>query len=101
MVDMRFVKPLDEQLLHQLAQTHDAFVTIEEGSIMGGAGSAVLEYFSSREIVCAVLQLGLSDQFIDHGEQTALLKSLGLDASGIENAIRERFPVVHAQGKCA
>lgn len=101
MVDMRFVKPLDEQLLHQLAQTHDAFVTIEEGSIMGGAGSAVLEYFSSREMVCAVLQLGLPDQFIDHGEQTALLKSLGLDASGIENAIRERFPVVHAQGKCA
>lgn len=101
MVDMRFVKPLDEQLLHQLAQTHDAFVTIEEGSIMGGAGSAVLEYFSSQEIACAVLQLGLPDRFIDHGEQAVLLKSLGLDAFGLENAIRTRFPETHAQGKCA
>lgn len=101
MVDMRFVKPLDEQLLHQLAQTHDAFVTIEEGSIMGGAGSAVLEYFSSQEIVCAVLQLGLPDRFIDHGEQAVLLKTLGLDAFGLENAIRTRFPEAHAQGKFA
>lgn len=101
MVDMRFVKPLDEQLLRQLAQTHDAFVTIEEGSIMGGAGSAVLEYFSSQELVCAVLQLGLPDRFIDHGEQAALLKSLGLDAPGIENAVRARFPAVQVQGKCA
>ncbi|CAM5417754.1 1-deoxy-D-xylulose-5-phosphate synthase [Eoetvoesiella caeni] len=101
MVDMRFVKPIDEQLLRQLAQTHDAFVTIEEGSIMGGAGSAVLEYFSSQELACAVLQLGLPDRFIDHGEQAALLKSLGLDALGIESAVRARFPAVQVHGKCA
>ncbi|HEY9281275.1 MAG TPA: 1-deoxy-D-xylulose-5-phosphate synthase [Eoetvoesiella sp.] len=90
-VDMRFVKPLDEALLKTLAATHDAFVTLEEAAIMGGAGSAVLEYFSAQAIERPVLQLGLPDLFIDHGEQAALLKSYGLDASGIENSIRSRF----------
>lgn len=90
-VDMRFVKPLDTELLSELARTHDAFVTIEEGVVMGGAGSAVLEYFSAQDIVCPVLQLGLPDMFIDHGDQAALLKQQGLDATGIENSIRTRF----------
>ncbi|UYO92616.1 1-deoxy-D-xylulose-5-phosphate synthase [Pollutimonas sp. M17] len=91
LVDMRFVKPLDEALLQSLAETHQAFVSVEEASIMGGAGSAVLEFFSRRGIVRPMLQLGLPDQFIDHGEQSAILSDLGLDAAGIERSIRERF----------
>jgi len=91
LVDMRFVKPLDEALLQSLAETHQAFVSVEEASVMGGAGSAVLEFFSRRGIVRPMLQLGLPDQFIDHGEQAAILSDLGLDAAGIERSIRERF----------
>lgn len=91
LVDMRFVKPLDEALLAELAESHEAFVTIEEAAIMGGAGSAVLEYFSRARILHPVLQLGLPDEFIDHGDQKAILSSLGLDAVGIEAAVRQRF----------
>ncbi|MFW7339966.1 1-deoxy-D-xylulose-5-phosphate synthase [Pollutimonas sp. H1-120] len=89
--DMRFVKPLDEALLQSLADTHQAFVTVEDASIMGGAGSAVLEFFSRQNIARPVLQLGLPDRFIDHGEQAAILSELGLDGAGIERSIRERF----------
>lgn len=91
LVDMRFVKPIDEALLSELAETHEAFVTIEEAAIMGGAGSAVLEYFSRAGILRSVLQLGLPDSFIDHGDQKAILSDLGLDAVGIEAAVRQRF----------
>ena len=91
LVDMRFVKPLDEALLEELAETHQAFVTIEEAAIMGGAGSAVLEYFSRQGICLPVLQLGLPDRFIDHGDQAAILSELGLDGVGIEHSLRERF----------
>lgn len=91
LVDMRFVKPIDEVLLSELAQTHEAFVTVEEAAIMGGAGSAVLEYFSRAGILRSVLQLGLPDSFIDHGDQKAILSDLGLDAAGIEAAVRQRF----------
>src|SRR5690606_8851798 len=90
-VDMRFVKPLDEALVQELASTHEAFVTIEEGAIMGGAGSAVQECLNAREIVMPVLQLGLPDRFIDHGEQAALLSGLGLDAAGILKTVRQRW----------
>jgi 1-deoxy-D-xylulose-5-phosphate synthase len=90
--DMRFVKPLDEELVLSLAESHEAFVTLEEASIMGGAGSAVLEFLNARALQIPVLQLGLPDQFIDHGDQAALLRELELDADGIERAIRERFP---------
>ena len=91
LVDMRFVKPLDEALLDELGETHQAFVTIEEAAIMGGAGSAVLEYFSRKGVCPPVLQLGLPDRFIDHGDQAAILRELGLDAQGIERSLRERF----------
>jgi 1-deoxy-D-xylulose-5-phosphate synthase len=90
-VDMRFVKPLDDSLLRQLAQTHQAFVTVEEAAIMGGAGSAVLEFFSQEGCTNPVLQLGLPDQFIDHGDQAAILAELGLDAHGIKKSIQERY----------
>lgn len=91
LVDMRFVKPLDEALLAELAETHQAFVTVEEAAIMGGAGSAVLEYFSRQGICLPVLQLGLPDRYIDHGDQAAILSELGLDGTGIEQSLRERF----------
>ncbi|HEY9459367.1 MAG TPA: 1-deoxy-D-xylulose-5-phosphate synthase [Paralcaligenes sp.] len=98
LVDMRFVKPLAGALLQTLAATHDAFVTLEEAAVMGGAGSAVLEYLCANAIGIPVLQLGLPDRFIDHGEQAVLLEGLGLNAAGIEASIRARFPVpqVHA-----
>ncbi|ARP82574.1 1-deoxy-D-xylulose-5-phosphate synthase [Bordetella genomosp. 8] len=89
--DMRFVKPLDEALVHELATGHDALVTVEEGAIMGGAGSAVCEALNAAGINLPVLQLGLPDRFIDHGEQQALLAGVGLDAPGIEAAVRARF----------
>ncbi len=89
--DMRFVKPIDHQLIDELAASHDALVTLEEGAIMGGAGSAVLEHLSAQGIQVPVLQLGLPDEFIDHGDQAALLKMYGLDAEGITTSIRQRF----------
>ncbi|MGB6155400.1 1-deoxy-D-xylulose-5-phosphate synthase [Castellaniella sp.] len=96
LVDMRFVKPLDESLLSQLATSHQLFVTLEEAAIMGGAGSAVTEYFHREAIMRSVLQLGLPDEFIDHGDQKAILASLGLDAQGIEASIRQRLQGNHS-----
>lgn len=93
--DMRFVKPIDRELILDLVARHDAIVTVEEASIMGGAGSAVTELLHQEGITVPVLQLGLPDQFIDHGDQAALLAGLGLDATGIERSIRARFPVRH------
>ncbi|CAM4102545.1 1-deoxy-D-xylulose-5-phosphate synthase [Bordetella muralis] len=89
--DMRFVKPIDRELILDLAARHDALVTLEEAAIMGGAGSAVTELLNQEGVQVPVLQLGLPDQFIDHGDQAALLAGVGLDATGIENAIRARF----------
>ena len=91
-VDMRFVKPLDTELVLQMVAEHPrGLVTIEEGCLMGGAGSAVAEALSANAIVCPVLHLGLPDMFIDHGEQAALLAGIGLDAGGIERSIRKRY----------
>jgi 1-deoxy-D-xylulose-5-phosphate synthase len=90
-VDMRFVKPLDQDLVREMAASHEGLVTVEEGAVMGGAGSAVTETLNQSGLVCPVLQLGLPDLFIDHGEQGALLAGVGLDAAGIEHSIRQRF----------
>jgi 1-deoxy-D-xylulose-5-phosphate synthase len=89
--NMRFIKPLDVELVKQLAQTHDALVTVEEGSIMGGAGSAVAEALAEAGIVKPVLHLGLPDRFIDHGDAGQLLSMCGLDAQGIAASIHKRF----------
>jgi len=89
--DMRFVKPIDRELILDLAARHDALVTLEDASIMGGAGSAVLETLSAAGVQTPVLQLGLPDAFIDHGDQSALLAGIGLDAAGIERSIRARY----------
>ncbi|PAT42270.1 1-deoxy-D-xylulose-5-phosphate synthase [Vandammella animalimorsus] len=86
--NMRWAKPLDEALLLQLAQSHDVLVTVEEGCIMGGAGSAVLEALQQAGLPRPVLQLGLPDQFIAHGDPAKLLAQCGLDEHGIERQIR-------------
>jgi 1-deoxy-D-xylulose-5-phosphate synthase len=89
--DMRFVKPLDTALVAQLAATHDLIVTLEEGCVMGGAGSAVVEALAAAGIVKSVLQLGLPDKFIDHGDAQVLLAQCGLDAAGIVASVRQRL----------
>lgn len=91
--NMRWVKPLDTDLLRQLAETHDAIVTVEEGSLMGGAGSACAEALQAMHVTLPILHLGLPDQFIDHGDPAQLLALQGLDATGIEASIRQRFSV--------
>jgi 1-deoxy-D-xylulose-5-phosphate synthase len=89
--NMRFAKPLDTQLLADLARTHDAFVTVEEGCVMGGAGSAVAEALQAMGSAHPVLMLGLPDDFVEHGDPAKLLSRYGLDAAGIEQAVLKRF----------
>jgi 1-deoxy-D-xylulose-5-phosphate synthase len=89
--NMRFVKPLDIELIKQLALTHDALVTVEEGAIMGGAGAAVAEAMAEAGIVKPLLNLGLPDKFVDHGDVAHLLADCGLDAKGIAASIKKRF----------
>ena len=89
--NMRWAKPLDTELLLSLAATHDAIVTVEEGAIMGGAGSAVCEALNAAGVTRPVLQLGLPDVFIEHGDPAKLLALQGLDAEGIARAVRQRF----------
>lgn len=88
--NMRFVKPLDETLVLKLAREHGLLVTLEENVIAGGAGSAVSELLNSHGIHIPVLQLGLPDKFIDHGETSALLSACGLDSDGIIRAVLDR-----------
>lgn len=89
--NMRWAKPLDAALVRELAATHDAFVTVEDGCIAGGAGSAVSEALSQAAITLPVLHLGLPDKFIEHGDPAKLMALEGLDAAGIERSIRQRF----------
>ena len=93
-VNMRFVKPIDQALLDELATDHEAFVTVEEHVVMGGAGSACAEALQGRQRVW--LHLGLPDRFIDHGDHAQLLALEGLDAAGIETSIRQAFPALVA-----
>jgi len=86
--NMRWVKPLDVALLTQLASTHDWLVTVEEGCVMGGAGSAVLEALQASGHANPVLQLGLPDVFVDHGDPAKLLSNIGLDAAGMQASIQ-------------
>jgi len=90
-VNMRWVKPLDAELLMQVAASHDALVTIEEGAIMGGAGSAVAEALAAAGVVKPLLHLGLPDRFIEHGDPARLLALEGLDATGIEGSVRSHL----------
>jgi 1-deoxy-D-xylulose-5-phosphate synthase len=88
--NMRFVKPIDADLVARLAATHELIVTVEEHQIMGGAGSAVLEVLAKTN--ARALLLGLPDRFIDHGDSAKLLSSVGLDAGGIEKSVRSAIP---------
>ncbi|MBI3730586.1 MAG: 1-deoxy-D-xylulose-5-phosphate synthase [Burkholderiales bacterium] len=91
LANMRFVKPLDVELLKSLAASHDELVTVEEGCTMGGAGSAVAEAMAEAGITKPLLILGLPDRFVDHGDPGLLLAQCGLDATGIKKSIRARF----------
>jgi 1-deoxy-D-xylulose-5-phosphate synthase len=90
-VNMRWAKPLDVDLLLQVAAQHEALVTVEEGAVMGGAGSAVGEALQAAGVLKPMLQLGLRDEFIEHGDPARLLALQGLDAGGIEASVRRRF----------
>jgi 1-deoxy-D-xylulose-5-phosphate synthase len=89
--NMRFVKPLDTDLVRELAENHTLLVTVEENVIMGGAGSAVLESLQQQGCLVRVLQLGLPDRFIEQGDPAVQLASIGLDAAGIAASIRARL----------
>ena len=99
--NMRWAKPLDTELLRQIAQSHDALVTVEDGAIMGGAGSAAMEALQAMGLNLPVLQLGFADVFIEHGDPVKLLALQGLDADGIEAAIRQRFEAIGMQSAAA
>ena len=90
-INMRWVKPLDTELLAQVARDHERIVTVEEGCIMGGAGSAVGEALQAMGLMRDLLQLGLPDVFIEHGDPVKLLSMQGLDAEGIERSVRQRW----------
>ena len=90
-VNMRWAKPLDIELLLAIASSHEALVTVEEGAVMGGAGSAVNEALSAAGVLIPVLNLGLKDEFIEHGDPALLLAMQGLDAAGIEASVLARF----------
>ena len=98
-VNMRWAKPLDLELLFKVAAEHEALVSVEEGAIMGGAGSAVSEALQAAGIVKPLLQLGLSDTFIEHGDHAKLLALQGLDAAGIQAAVQRRFAALIEPGR--
>jgi 1-deoxy-D-xylulose-5-phosphate synthase len=88
LVNMRFAKPLDEALLHELAQSHDYFITLEDHAVAGGAGSAVNEFMQRHQYTLPVLNIGIPDRFVEHGTQSEIYAQLGLDAKSIEKSIR-------------
>ena len=94
--NMRFVKPLDDELVMKLALSHDLLVTIEENTIQGGAGSAVVESLLKQNVTTNVMQLGLPDCFIDHGDPAAMLVECGLDKAGIVTSVTERFKLLNS-----
>ena len=95
-VDMRFVKPLDEALLRELAGSHELLVTIEENAVMGGAGSAVSEFLAAENRQVPMLHLGLPDYYVEHAKPSQMLAECGLDEAGIERAVRERLSLLQA-----
>jgi 1-deoxy-D-xylulose-5-phosphate synthase len=98
LVNMRFIKPLDEDLVVTLAARHRAFVTIEENATQGGAGSAVGELLASDGVQIPLLQLGIPDRFIEHGSRESCLAAAGLDAAGLSASI-ERWWALQTQAR--
>jgi 1-deoxy-D-xylulose-5-phosphate synthase len=97
--DMRFVKPLDEELIGDLATSHQLVVSIEENTVLGGAGSAINEYLLYANYSIPVLNLGLPDRFLDHGKIADMLAEVGLDASGVVQAIKQKLAACKIQSK--
>ncbi|MDX1755780.1 MAG: 1-deoxy-D-xylulose-5-phosphate synthase [Marinobacter sp.] len=95
--DMRFVKPLDEALVMELAEQHELLVTLEENVVAGGAGSAVSEFLNRQGIAQPMLQLGLPDAFVEHGKHGDLLADCGLDTDGIRRSIEQRLDQLRAR----
>jgi 1-deoxy-D-xylulose-5-phosphate synthase len=89
LVNMRFIKPLDEELVIEIATRHRAIVTIEENAVMGGAGSAVGEVLAAHGVLMPLLQLGIPDRFIEHGSRDTCLTAAGLDLAGIGASVEE------------
>jgi 1-deoxy-D-xylulose-5-phosphate synthase len=92
-VNMRFVKPLDAELLKSIASSHDGIVLVEDSCVMGGAGSACLEYLAEQDISVSALQIGLPDQFTEHGDIPSLMELYGISAKQIEARVRARFAI--------
>jgi 1-deoxy-D-xylulose-5-phosphate synthase len=99
LVDMRWVKPLDEALLESIAESHDLLVTVEDGSVASGAGSAVMETLSAKALAIRVMTLGVPDKFIEHGPQADQLQWAGINASSIIAAVQSRFPQVQQKAE--
>ena len=99
LVNMRFVKPLDEALIVELANSHDGFVTLEDNAVAGGAGSAVAECLAAHGITLPILQLGLPDAYLEHGSREEVLAMAGLDLGAIRRAIHARFPPAERFGQ--
>ncbi|MNM67832.1 1-deoxy-D-xylulose-5-phosphate synthase [compost metagenome] len=93
-VDMRFVKPLDEALVREIAGSHELLVTLEENAIMGGAGAAVSEFLAREALLKPVLHLGLPDVYVEHAKPAQMLAECGLDAAGIEASVRQRMQLL-------
>ncbi|MET0611388.1 MAG: transketolase C-terminal domain-containing protein, partial [Pseudomonas caspiana] len=93
-IDMRFVKPIDETLIRDAAANHELLVTIEENAVMGGAGAAVSEFLARENILKSVLHLGLPDVYVEHAKPAQMLAECGLDEAGIEAAINERLALI-------
>src|SRR5262249_27706098 len=91
-VNTRWVKPLDEALVLELARTHGALATVEDNAVAGGAGSAVAELLAAKNVQTPLLQLGLADAFLEHASREQLLSEAGIDAAGIRAAILKRWP---------
>ena len=87
--DMRFLKPIDTKLLDNIGERFDKIITLEDGTINGGLGSAVIEYYSDNNLHPRVLRMGINDRFVEHGSTSELYNMLGLDAYGIEAQIRQ------------
>jgi 1-deoxy-D-xylulose-5-phosphate synthase len=95
-VNMRFVKPLDDELVLELARSHAGLVTLEDNAIMGGAGSGVAELLAAEGMDLPLLQLGLPDAYFDHASREELLARAGLDVAGIRRALLARWPELGA-----
>jgi 1-deoxy-D-xylulose-5-phosphate synthase len=95
--DMRFVKPIDEELLHHICENYEKIVTVEDGCLPGGFGTSVLEFIADNNYRCNVKRLGIPDRIVEHGSQLELHKECGFDPEGIKKAVLEVIALVIAK----